>query len=350
LLDYRHIEVATRIGMLTRERDAAAACDEALRALGAAMPTDAATLVGLDPFTGEHVQLTGIGYTPAVSNRQAADFVRTPWHHKLMTGALPESISGESGQSFRQGWFYAEHVRPAGFRDAMTGALRHRGRYVGLINIATERADAFGTDARHLLGAVLPALAALADLLGRVGDAEAVPPGAQAALVTADDVAALPGHDRPPMLDDTAFRQVTAEFARWAGHRLRILWPVGRAWYRVCLSHHHLPGNRPGAVLVHCRPTDIPYGLSPRELDVMTRTAMGQSNQTIAQGLYLSPRTVHSHVEHILRKTGAASRAEVAALAVREDLVRPTPGMAPHAGLEFFLRRSSSAPGPEAGR
>jgi DNA-binding CsgD family transcriptional regulator len=332
LLTHRQIEVATRIGMLTRERDAAAACQEALHALAEAMPTDAATLVGLDPVTGRHVQLAGIEYLPAISNRLAAQFVGTPWHDKIMNGPLPESISDEDGQSFRQGWFYAEHVRPAGFRDAITGALRHRGRYVGLVNLSTSRADVFDTDCRRLLAAVMPALAALADLLGRAADAGEIPAGAAASVVTGDRVVDLPGRDRPAVLADDAFRQVVAEFAHWPGRRLSILWPVGRDWYRVAMTHQELTG-RP-VILVHARPTDLPYTLSPRELDVVTRTAMGQSNQTIAQGLFLSPRTVHSHIEHILRKTGAASRAEVAALAVREDLVRPMPD----AGLRSFVK------------
>ena len=74
---------------------------------------------------------------------------------------------------------------------------------------------------------------------------------------------------------------------------------------------------------MHQEPTELPYRLSPRELEVLTRAALGQTNQAIAQALFLSPRTVHSHIEHLLRKTGAASRAEATALAVRDGLLRP---------------------------
>ncbi|MEU7664749.1 LuxR C-terminal-related transcriptional regulator [Streptomyces lincolnensis] len=48
-------------------------------------------------------------------------------------------------------------------------------------------------------------------------------------------------------------------------------------------------------------------------------------DQAIAQALFLSPRTVHTHVEHLLRKTGCASRAEATALAVRDGVLRPAP-------------------------
>ncbi|WAU81622.1 LuxR C-terminal-related transcriptional regulator [Streptomyces sp. Qhu-G9] len=65
---------------------------------------------------------------------------------------------------------------------------------------------------------------------------------------------------------------------------------------------------------------------------------MGQTNQVIAQGLFLSPRTVHSHVEHMLRKTGTASRAEATALAVRDGLLRPA-----SEDLAHFVERHSGA-------
>ncbi|KUO06908.1 hypothetical protein AQJ58_38410 [Streptomyces sp. DSM 15324] len=58
---------------------------------------------------------------------------------------------------------------------------------------------------------------------------------------------------------------------------------------------------------------------------MLTRAATGQTNQAIAQALYLSPRTVHSHIEHLLRKTGCAFRAEATALAVRDGVLRPAP-------------------------
>ncbi|BEL04271.1 hypothetical protein Q0Z83_024620 [Actinoplanes sichuanensis] len=343
MLTHRQIAVATRLGMLTRERDVAAACQEALSALGEAIPADAVTLVGVDPTTGGHLQFAGIGYPAAVSNRLAEEFARTPWHRKILNRDLPESISDEAGQSFRQGWFYAEHVRPAGYRDAMTGALRHQGRYVGLVNLSTGRADVFGTDCRRLLAAVMPALAVLADRLAWAGDTDDRAVGPCASLIAGDQVVDMPGRTRPPMLDDVTFRQLVHELARWPGRRLSLLWPVGRDWLRVNLRHQHLAGSRP-AILVDARPVDLPYTLSPRELEVVTRAAMGQTNPAIAHDLFLSPRTVHTHIEHILRKTGANSRAEVAAMAIRDDLMRFTAGMTPGPWLRSFAKPDMTRP------
>jgi DNA-binding CsgD family transcriptional regulator len=43
----------------------------------------------------------------------------------------------------------------------------------------------------------------------------------------------------------------------------------------------------------------------------------GLTNREIAARLYISPRTVQSHVSHVLEKTGLRSRVEVAAAAPR---------------------------------
>lgn len=52
--------------------------------------------------------------------------------------------------------------------------------------------------------------------------------------------------------------------------------------------------------------------LTPTELKVAKLVAEGKSNPEIAADLYLSPRTVQTHVSHILRKLGLHSRTEVA--------------------------------------
>ncbi len=60
--------------------------------------------------------------------------------------------------------------------------------------------------------------------------------------------------------------------------------------------------------------------LTGRELDVARLVARGMTNGEIAQQLYISRKTVSTHVSHILAKLGMASRTEVAAWAVREGL------------------------------
>jgi DNA-binding CsgD family transcriptional regulator len=60
-----------------------------------------------------------------------------------------------------------------------------------------------------------------------------------------------------------------------------------------------------------------PAGLTRRELEVLELLAEGLQNREIAQRLYLSHRTVDSHVRAILRKLDARTRSEAAAAAFR---------------------------------
>jgi DNA-binding CsgD family transcriptional regulator len=62
--------------------------------------------------------------------------------------------------------------------------------------------------------------------------------------------------------------------------------------------------------------------LTNREREVAALLAEGLTNGQIAQRLYISTKTASVHVSNILAKLGMASRAEVAAWAVREDLAR----------------------------
>ncbi|MFI1046342.1 helix-turn-helix transcriptional regulator [Streptomyces griseoruber] len=324
MFGHRQIAAAARIGMLTRERDTAGACAEAVAELGRALPFDAVTLLSIDPVSRTHVQVAGVGYTAEDSQALAAEFVSTPWYDNVVGRDLPMSISEDAdddpGPRFRQGWFYAERVRPTGFRDGLTGALRHDGRLVGLVHLSTEGRDVYDTEARRLLAWLLPALGALAD----PADLRDLPAGARAGLCTADGPVDLPGRERAASLRDPDFRRLAAAFEASGGLRLRVLWPVGAGWCRVVLRRRTVGPVRE-AVLVTEVPVELPYGVSPRELEVLTRAATGQTNQAIAQALYLSPRTVHSHIEHLLRKTGCASRAEATALAVRDGVLRPAP-------------------------
>jgi DNA-binding CsgD family transcriptional regulator len=58
----------------------------------------------------------------------------------------------------------------------------------------------------------------------------------------------------------------------------------------------------------------VPFGLTPREVEVGRWIGEGKANAEIAVILGVSPRTVHKHIEHIFEKTGATSRLAVATL------------------------------------
>jgi DNA-binding NarL/FixJ family response regulator len=63
--------------------------------------------------------------------------------------------------------------------------------------------------------------------------------------------------------------------------------------------------------------------LTPRELDVLRHLAEGLNQGEIAERLVISPKTVATHIQHILAKLGVHSRAEAVAAAHRLGLSRP---------------------------
>lgn len=65
--------------------------------------------------------------------------------------------------------------------------------------------------------------------------------------------------------------------------------------------------------------------LSAREIEVCQLVAAGMSNDQIAERLYVSPRTVQTHLTRSMRKTETTSRTELAVLLVREGLCPAEP-------------------------
>jgi DNA-binding CsgD family transcriptional regulator len=61
--------------------------------------------------------------------------------------------------------------------------------------------------------------------------------------------------------------------------------------------------------------------LTPSELRVARLAADGRTNREIARGLYVTPKTVETHLAHAYAKLGITGRAELAAALGRETPV-----------------------------
>ncbi|HQE92588.1 MAG TPA: response regulator transcription factor [Anaerolineae bacterium] len=72
------------------------------------------------------------------------------------------------------------------------------------------------------------------------------------------------------------------------------------------------------------RPSNLPPTAEPltaREADVLKLVARGLANEEIAKTLFISERTVRTHVSNILRKLHLANRTQATLYALREGLV-----------------------------
>lgn len=70
----------------------------------------------------------------------------------------------------------------------------------------------------------------------------------------------------------------------------------------------------------------VRYGwgaLSPREREIVQLVARGLSNPQIGERLFISRRTVETHIAHIFHKLGVANRVQLAAVAARPASRRP---------------------------
>lgn len=80
---------------------------------------------------------------------------------------------------------------------------------------------------------------------------------------------------------------------------------------REVLSH----GNRPTA--------RKDYGLTRRELDIITKIVSGRSNKEVGEEFSISERTVKHHLTNIFCKVGVTSRLQLALFAIHHHLNHP---------------------------
>jgi DNA-binding NarL/FixJ family response regulator len=70
--------------------------------------------------------------------------------------------------------------------------------------------------------------------------------------------------------------------------------------------------------------TSLSNALTPREMEVLSRLALGETNRQIAEELHISLSTVKRHLERILSKLGVSDRTQAAVKAIEMGLRAPT--------------------------
>ncbi|MCF6473926.1 hypothetical protein FAF44_36920 [Nonomuraea sp. MG754425] len=114
-------------------------------------------------------------------------------------------------------------------------------------------------------------------------------------------------------------RPLVGHARRAAGEgTLRYYWRgADRHLYRVTVESHDTErGPVTGLEAQRCL---APWGLTQREHEVLTCVAVGMTNPETAARVGCGTRTVATHVENVLAKLGAPTRAAAAALAMAEE-------------------------------
>jgi DNA-binding CsgD family transcriptional regulator len=200
-------------------------------------------------------------------------------------------------------------------RVALKRAENHidRLRLTGEAGGPVERAELAGGEAEHsrALGSDDPALWATAaetwDELARPYRRLYAGWRQVEALVRADDRGAA------ATVASAALRSARELGAEWLVAELESL--AARARLRLLG-----PAEPAGPEVAPAEEVDEPFGLTPRERQVLALVAGGATNREIGLELHMAEKTASVHVSRILAKLDVRSRTEAAAVAVRQGL------------------------------
>ncbi|OGX91948.1 response regulator [Hymenobacter coccineus] len=118
------------------------------------------------------------------------------------------------------------------------------------------------------------------------------------------------------VLKNAAFQEITHAIRTVAmGHRF-LCTEIGLSMLYKAAGNGPMPG--PGGELAE---TAAGVGLTARELEVLKLIAEGLTNGEIADKVFTSKRTIETHRQNIIGKTGAKNTAALIKLAIQQGLI-----------------------------
>ena len=138
------------------------------------------------------------------------------------------------------------------------------------------------------------------------------------------------GLTRPGRADELEsffmFTQPRAEYGVASQQALDMLLPcVHMAYQRVCVTERQMDSGRGAAYASSGQGLPRPTPITEREREILLWVRDGLSNQQISEKLGISALTVKNHVQKILRKLGAANRAQAVAKAMTMNALSAMP-------------------------
>lgn len=223
---------------------------------------------------------------------------------------------------------WAECLLPAGFREGLGMCLFSAdGRHLGFLGLFTASPTVPSDGARDLLAALGPALARAIDPLRSVAAAAQLVHAATAAVILTrrGDVQAVPG-----LPDHSALRLgspvLAAAREMLDGPQTSFLLPASAepgGYLRVTVLAVPDDAPRHLTAIVVLSPCGDLQALTGRELEVLGLLIAGCHNAQAALLLAVTRRTIATHIEHILIKLDADTRALAAVRAQRRGLYIP---------------------------
>jgi DNA-binding CsgD family transcriptional regulator len=322
------IEVMSRVaGIVSSSGPVEDRVEEVLDELHRVFPFDAGIVSTTVPRAGtDDVQRRPVvsrGYQPAF-----VDYLLSPdWERELIepfgmprTGWPLREVDLPIDPMTLRG--IAEYGRPMGLFEGMLSALHTPdGHHAGFLMLSGASMQAPSDEACAVVGRLSSALANLIDPLqsARVlvtvletdsGALALQPDGGVVVLRAAPDGAPAP---------EGAVR-LAADRVLSRGRRTgAFLWPRPDGGWYACRAFR----CRDGLIVLTHRDAGAVFGLTRRELEVLTSLTSGDANSEIADQLSVTTRTVRAHVEHIMTKLEAGSRSAAVSRALDEGLVLP---------------------------
>lgn len=297
--------------------------EEILAGLLDYIAADGAILSHVNPVSGQGRTIACKGYADELAN-----YLNLAFHAEFIEPfALP-----------RGGWpvreldlpvdplslpVISDYFRPAGLLEGLTSAIHTSGgRYVGFLDISKADGSHPSDEDCAVVGCLTTAIANVIDPLESARRLASSLPATCEVLGIHPDGTVIPFSGMPDRVLLESMGTLTDAVERLLpthANTVSFLWPgPGRKWYGC-----HASRCCDAITVLAVDETPTTFNLTLRELEVMGYLADGRSNQEIASRLFITVRTVKSHVEHILEKLEVPTRAAAVACAIRHGLWVP---------------------------
>jgi DNA-binding CsgD family transcriptional regulator len=319
------VRALVRAAFAAGSANAANAAAEILEALRPATGHEAGAILAWEPRAREHIVLANSGYDPHTLASLGEPYA-TSQEHRLECALKRALRIDDIPYDYRASDTFREVLAPAGFNDGMTICMfAARSAYAGMLHVSAASSGTFGEDSRDLLNTLSASIASVCDLRALRWPMP-LPEDCRASFV--DSLGRewpLASHESASIVHEAQFQDFLEHFFSRKRASAAGLFPLSGGWLEVRVDLVRDPltanANRHGALVVE-RPSELPYGLSPREFDILNAAALGHANQRIALERSISLRTVTTHVERILEKVNRSSRAGAAVRALNEGRLR----------------------------